>query len=365
MQETQDMVLQRYLSDNERYADLINGFRFQGQQVLKGSDFSELDTRTGYRGQKGKRSGRESGRKRKQRYRDLFRKAAFGVNFMVIGIENQKEVHYLMPLRVMGYDADEYERQAAEIKKRVRGQKGLSRSEFLSGFGKDSRLHPCVTLVLYYGEEWDGSRDLHGLLDFTDIPDRVKELVNNYEMHLLEVRKLEDTDVFRTDLKQVFDFIRCSEDKVRLRELVQQDDAYKNMDEDAYDVAVTFAKADELLEIKGMHVKGGKVNMCRALTEMLEDERMEGMECGLAQGLERGMERGLAQGMERGLAQGMEQGMERGLAQGMEQGIERGMKVLIETYKEFGIPGEEVSERLKQKFGVSEETVQEMINKYF
>ena len=60
MQETQDMVLQRYLSDNERYADLINGFRFQGQQVLKGSDFSELDTRTGYRGQKGKRSERGS-----------------------------------------------------------------------------------------------------------------------------------------------------------------------------------------------------------------------------------------------------------------------------------------------------------------
>ena len=50
MQETQDMVLQRYLSDNERYADLINGFRFQGQQVLKGSDFSELDTQTGSRG---------------------------------------------------------------------------------------------------------------------------------------------------------------------------------------------------------------------------------------------------------------------------------------------------------------------------
>ena len=134
-----------------------------------------------------------------------------------------------------------------------------------------------MTLVLYYGEEWDGSRDLHGLLDFTDIPEELKSLVNNYELHLLEIRRIEDTSVFRTDLKQVFDFIRCSEDKVRLRELVQSDEAYRAMEEDAYDVAVTFAKAEELLDVKRFHEKGGKVDMCKALTEMLADERMEGM----------------------------------------------------------------------------------------
>ena len=32
-------------------------------------------------------------------------------------------------------------------------------------------------------------------------------------------KKLEDTNAFRTDLKQVFDFIRCSEDKEKLEEL--------------------------------------------------------------------------------------------------------------------------------------------------
>lgn len=272
MQEAQDMVLQRYLSDNERYADLINGCRFGGRQVLKASDLSEMDTQTGYwLRTKGKRKWR------RQRYRDLSRKAAFGINFAIIGAENQKEVHYLMPLRSMGYDVDEYERQAAAIKKWIRKQKGISRSEFLSGFGKNSKLHPCVTLVLYYGEEWDGSRDLHGLLDFTDIPEELKSLVNNYELHLLEIRKIEDTSVFRTDLKQVFDFIRCSEDKVSLKALVQNDEAYKEMEEDAYDVAVAFAKADELMEVKRFHEKGGKVDMCKALTEMLADERMEGM----------------------------------------------------------------------------------------
>ena len=134
MQEAQDMVLQRYLSDNERYADLINGCWFGGRQVLKASDLSERDTQTEY-WRRMKRIG-GNGKWRRQRYRDLSRKAAFGMNFVVIGAENQKEVHYLMPLRSMGYDVDEYERQAADIKKQIRKQKGISRSEFLSGFGK-------------------------------------------------------------------------------------------------------------------------------------------------------------------------------------------------------------------------------------
>lgn len=82
----------------------------------------------------------------------MIRKAAFGINFMVIGIENQEEVHYLMPLRCMSYDAAEYERQAAVIGNLVKRRKDITSAEFLSGFTKDSRLHPCVTLVLYYGD---------------------------------------------------------------------------------------------------------------------------------------------------------------------------------------------------------------------
>lgn len=42
-------------------------------------------------------------------------------------------------------------------------------------------------------------------------------------------KKLEDTNAFRTDLKQVFDFIRCSEDKEKLEELIKTDAAYQTM----------------------------------------------------------------------------------------------------------------------------------------
>ena len=149
--------------------------------------------------------------------RDLVRKSAFGLNFAIIGIENQSEVHYLMPLRIMEYDAGEYRHQAKQIGRKLlervknlppnERRKIITVAEYFSRFRRFDKLQPCVTFVLFYGEEWDGSRDLYGLLDFNGIPEPLRKLVSNYNMNLVEIRKLQNTDVFQTDLKQVFDFI--------------------------------------------------------------------------------------------------------------------------------------------------------------
>lgn len=77
------------------------------------------------------------------------------------------------------------------FRKHGRNRKGLSAGEYLYGFKKHNRLFPTITFVLYYGEkEWDGAKDLHGLLDFTDIPDRLREKVSNYQIHVIEVRMI-------------------------------------------------------------------------------------------------------------------------------------------------------------------------------
>ena len=195
-----DLIQKRCLGDNRRFADLMNGYVFEGKQVL----------------------------------------------------------------------------QAEQIKKKVKKQKGIAGAEFVSGFKKNSRLHPCITLVVYFGDNWDGSRDLHGILDFTDIPEELRKYVNNYQMHLLEVKKLENTDIFQTDLKQIFDFIRCSKDRNKLRELVENDSAFQEMEEDAYDMALAYANAEELIGVKKYHGKDGKVNMCEGIRGLVEEGRMEG-----------------------------------------------------------------------------------------
>ena len=90
------MVLNRYFEDGERYADLINGYAFNGDQVVRKEDVQELDPReTGVAGRLGRRPG-------VQKYRDSIRRVVLGARFVLIGLEHQDQVHYAMPVRAMG-----------------------------------------------------------------------------------------------------------------------------------------------------------------------------------------------------------------------------------------------------------------------
>ena len=247
-----------FFSDNERFADIINGIGFDGVSLVRGKDLQELDT-TVHLGRR--KNLNEEEEEQHTYHRDLMRKTPFGVNFAIIGIENQEEIDYAMPLRIMGYDFGEYEKQAAQIKKEVRKKKrGLSAGEFLYGFRKKDKILPTVTFVLYYGEkEWDGAKDLYGLLDFRGIPESLKSKISNYQMHVVEVRKLEDTSIFKTDVRMVFDFIRYAKDKKKLKELVESNSLlYQYIDEEAYDMVAAYAGDSEMFDWKEKYKRGRK-----------------------------------------------------------------------------------------------------------
>ena len=264
----QDLLAKRYYSDNRRFADLINGIVCNGIPIVKQEDLSEMDTETS----QGKR-------------RDLVRKAVFGVNFAVLGLENQEKLDYRLPLRVLGYEVGAYEHQAAEIYREIRRSgrnfdTELSSGEYLYGFRKSDRLHPVITIILYYGEEeWNGSRDLYGILDFQDIPEQIRQYVQNYRIHVIDVRRME-----RTDLRQVFDLIRFSGNRERLRDLIEQEPAYGKLEEDAFDFASSYVGLRELSKWKEAVREGERFNMKTGF-QMYEDEflergRAEGKEIG-------------------------------------------------------------------------------------
>ncbi len=269
-----DVSWKEYFQDDERYADVINGIGCGGKQLVAGKDLQEADTQTIL----GKMFGLV-GKGSRVRIRDAVRKVALGISFAIVGLENQEIVDYGMPLRCMELDVGDYEKQAGKIRKKIRKQKSLSTGEHLYGFGKDSRLYPVVTFVLYGGKEpWDGPKSLHEMLDMEGLPEEMKGLVEDYRLHLVDIRRLEDTNVFKTDVKQVFDFIRCSGEKQKLLQLVQEDESFQQMEEDAYEVMTKYVKADELIQVKEEYRKDGKVDMCQALKELIEDGRMEGRE---------------------------------------------------------------------------------------
>lgn len=204
-----DVEGKTFFENDERYADLINGLLCNGRQILREGDLTEISGQVRVRIPKAGtgRSGQKY--KKREKMQDIVRKAAFGMNFILIGLENQETIDYSLPLRCMEYDVGQYEKQAAKIRRSVRKRpKGLKAGEYLYGLKKDSRLCPSIILVLYYGEdEWDGPMDLHGMLNFMDIPEELHSLVQNYQIHLVEVRKLENTDVFCINHKVIFDYL--------------------------------------------------------------------------------------------------------------------------------------------------------------
>ena len=265
-----DVGWKSFFEDNRRYADVINGVGCNGKQFVKGTDLQEADTAA------------------KGKTRDLLRRTAFGVNFALIGIESQETVDYKFPLRNLHYEVNQYEKQAAKIKKEVQENAGeLTSGEYLYGFKKDSRLHPVITFLIYSGKEpWDGPMSLHDIIDFTDIPKELREKTVDFPINLIDVRRLEDTSMFQTDVKYVFDFIRCAESKEKLYELVSNEPYYQAMDEDAYDVVSMYTNSAELVGIKEYEGKGGKRDVCQAIKDLIEDGRQEGIKEGIVEGIE-------------------------------------------------------------------------------
>lgn len=171
-----DVEWKTYYGQNHRYADIINGIGCGGVQLVKDTDLQEVDVTSG------------------KRSRDLMRKTAFGVNFLFVGIENQDVIDYGFPFRNMHYDVLQYHKQMEEIRKKVKASKEkLTNGEYLYGFRESDKLHPVVTFVLYSGKEpWDGPKCLHDMLDFSEIPDKLKSMIADYQVNIIDIRRLKD-----------------------------------------------------------------------------------------------------------------------------------------------------------------------------
>ena len=302
-----DTVWKSYLADSSRFADLVNGILFHGIRTVTAEDITEADTQTGYSGQPRDR------RKRGTKLRDTVRRVRFRDNYVRIGMECEEYPDYSMPLRDLGYTVGEYEKQAADIRREVKKElPGLHGGERMYRFKKDSRIRPSVSVVLYFGrEEWDGPHTLYDMTDFTDLPQEIRHAMQDYRMQLVNVRRLEDTGMFQTDVRQVFDFIRYSENKTALKKLVMEDPYYQAVEADAWEVIVQYAKVGNLVKAEEYYREDGKIDMCTAIRELMEDERREGFAEGEKSGEERGRKIGEERGRKIGEKQGRKIGKER------------------------------------------------------
>ena len=286
-----DIIAKEYMEDNTIFADVFNFLLYGGTSVLKSDHLRPLDTVLPVSMVK---NGTDAA---VQKIRDIYKaytvKTDGKTTYLLLGIEEQTEVSYIMPVRTMLYDALAYERQVKAVGHRHRQKRdyrGRSQGEYLSGFWKGERLAPVITAVVLLSDQpWDGPTQLHDLLN---IPDpRLLPMIENYKLHLIAPQALTKENImkFKTSLREVLSFIKYSKDKDQLRALVKENPRFATMDNSAAMVIRQCTHSDFFIDTEK---KGESFNMCKAL----DDIRQEGFEHGRKRGFDAGKKRGIEMG---------------------------------------------------------------------
>ena len=81
----QDTILKNFWRNNRHFADLFNAVFFSGEQILKPEDLTEVDTDVSS-------MLRFNGHAETvQKVLDVVKKMAYGVDFVIFGLENQSK----------------------------------------------------------------------------------------------------------------------------------------------------------------------------------------------------------------------------------------------------------------------------------
>lgn len=223
------------------------------------------------------------------RVRDVVKKTAFGVEFVVLGIESQQKIHYAMPLRTMLYDGMGYLKEYREITQTMKKEKGKwTEEEFLSGMRKEDRLHPIITIVIYYSEYvWDGPMCLKDMI--VEMPEEIEKIFSDYKMNLIQVRESGQYIFHNDDVRTVFEISR----EIFRGDFEEINRKYKDRDikQELIQVIGKITDSSKLMEQK---TKGEEGNMCTALKKLEEECEEKGRKEGIKEGHEKGLETGIS-----------------------------------------------------------------------
>ena len=270
-----DTVTKEYMRGNKVFADAFNYLIYGGEQVVKPALLQELDT-TEIAIPFALDEEENTTEEAVQKYRDVLKSTVVmqdsKVSYILLGVENQTDVHYAMPVRNIIYDALQYGKQVSEVARRHKNQgdgKGHNRGEYLSGFYKEDRIRPVVTLVVHFGaDKWDGPLSLYEMMDLED--EKLLGFVQDYRIFLIDPYKLttDDLEKFSSSLGDVLGYIKYSKDKNALSKFLN-DSQVMIMDNDA-------ARVIRDITNTPIYVPDGKgeIDVCQAVKDMIYEERI-------------------------------------------------------------------------------------------
>ncbi|MBR1470928.1 MAG: hypothetical protein IJ600_04715 [Lachnospiraceae bacterium] len=262
-------VLNDYLADRTRFADLVNGVLYQGRQVLQPECLTEISGVT-YEalGKQGTKLPR-----RAERRNDIAMRYEDGNVYRIFLHENQDAVSYSLPLRNLNYISAGYQKQFESLRAQHK-QAGDFRNfaEKASGIRKEDRLVPIHLLWLYYGEEaWNGPRTLRDMMDFGDAGEVGEWEFTDFPPHLVCLNEVKDFTCFRTKIRELFMALQARSDKDTLWDLLQNDRKYETIDKDTLEAMAVLLHMPSLWEkrreYRNRTEDKEEYNMCTAVKQ--------------------------------------------------------------------------------------------------
>ena len=177
---TKDTTQKRLEDFEDIFADISNVLLYDGEDVIKENELETVTAKDTYTVEQ---QIHEVERDVAKRWRH------HSLHISLIGLENQTDPDYKMPLRVICYDGASYRAQlnAEESKK----------------------TYPVITLVLYMGTEkhWTAPKQLTDCFKYDE---RLSKFISNYKINVVELAWLSDEQImkFKTEFRNFVELLR-------------------------------------------------------------------------------------------------------------------------------------------------------------
>lgn len=215
-----------------------------------------------------------------QKFRDILKgcvaKEHKNILYVLFGVENQSHIHYAMPVRNMLYDVINYSAQVNEKTKQYRKERKKNPAfketteEFLSGWHKDDRLIPVITVTIYFGnDEWNAAKSLQEMFSETD--ESLREFLPDYKLHLISCNNISDFTKFHTEFGRLMHILKVVSDEKSMDILFSNSD-YFTFSVTAAQIINTFTGLEFSIP-----EKEETINMRNAWIDHKESGRREGL----------------------------------------------------------------------------------------
>ena len=306
-----DTVSNRFWYDSVRFASFMNANLYAGKDIIQPDDLVPVDRRYDHY------------------TRDVIMKWTTDKQEMYLAIENQLVEDLTMPYRNAMYDMKSYESQIRRLKRNHRETRGLEDPlETISRIKKEDRLIPCITFVIYYGqEEWKHHKSLKDMFGYKQIND-----ANMLEsrMNLVQICKDDPRRYKNRDIQMCIDIAQLMFQK----DLETIKKRYRQKIDKEVVMMVCALTGSRRLELIISKEEGDEIDMCKAIEEWEEEISKQARNEGRLEGERRGEKRGEKRGERKQILQFIQEMLEKGYTDEMILSFKNVTKQLLKQAKE-------------------------------